>query len=95
MRTSMVLLLVALAITLITLLVVSIVLFVKLVRVGSLIRSDLMPVKGKVAFWTGVVYALSPLDLLPDPIYLDDIGLLVGVLVYVRHLANQYGIADR
>ncbi|MFC8849185.1 MULTISPECIES: hypothetical protein [unclassified Micromonospora] len=91
----MALLLIALAITLITLLVVSIVLFVKLVRIGSLIRNDLMPVRGKIAFWTGVIYALSPLDVLPDPIYLDDIGLLAGVLVYVRHLASQHGIGGR
>jgi Protein of unknown function (DUF1232) len=65
---------------------------VKFVKLGKTIHSDLMPLKGKIAFWTGLAYAISPLDLLPDPIYLDDIGILIGCAVYLTRLAREYGV---
>jgi hypothetical protein len=35
---------------------------------------------GKVAFYGALLYTIFPLDLLPDPIYLDDIGVLAAAL---------------
>ncbi|WP_117212691.1 DUF1232 domain-containing protein [Allorhizocola rhizosphaerae] len=35
---------------------------------------------GKVAFYGALLYTFFPLDLLPDPIYLDDIGVLAVAL---------------
>ncbi|NUT32119.1 MAG: DUF1232 domain-containing protein, partial [Hamadaea sp.] len=31
---------------------------------------------GKIAFWGALAYTILPIDLLPDPIYLDDMGVL-------------------
>lgn len=35
---------------------------------------------GKVAFYGALLYTIFPIDLLPDPIYLDDIGVLATAL---------------
>jgi uncharacterized membrane protein YkvA (DUF1232 family) len=35
---------------------------------------------GKVAFYGALLYTVFPVDLLPDPIYLDDIGVLATAL---------------
>ncbi|MFG1799450.1 hypothetical protein ACGFI4_04640 [Micromonospora carbonacea] len=42
-----------------------------------------------------IALAITLITLLVVKLLLDDIGLLVGVLVYVRHLANQHGIGGR
>jgi 4-amino-4-deoxy-L-arabinose transferase-like glycosyltransferase len=44
---------------------------------------------GKVAFWGALIYTIFPIDLLPDPIYLDDMGLLAGALLYLTHLVRK------
>jgi hypothetical protein len=44
---------------------------------------------GKFAFWGALVYTISPVDLLPDPILLDDIGVLAGSLLYLTHLVRK------
>lgn len=42
---------------------------------------------GKVAFYGSLLYTIFPVDLLPDPIYLDDIGVLaVGITVLTKAL---------
>lgn len=43
---------------------------------------------GKVAFYGALLYTIFPIDLLPDPIYLDDIGVLataIGILTKILH----------
>lgn len=76
-------------------LVVAVVLVIRLFRMRALIRSAGMPMSGKAAFWAAVIYSVSPVDLLPDPIYLDDIGILLGAITYVGHLAKRHGIIGR
>jgi hypothetical protein len=44
---------------------------------------------GKVAFWSAVIYTFFPFDLLPDPIYLDDMAVVGGVLLYLTRLWRQ------
>jgi len=41
---------------------------------------------GKVAFWAALVYTFLPLDLLPDPIYLDDMAVVGTALVVLTRL---------
>lgn len=41
---------------------------------------------GKVAFWGALIYTFLPVDLLPDPIYLDDIAVVGTALVYLTRL---------
>ncbi|MGN9909129.1 hypothetical protein ACTMTJ_16415 [Phytohabitans sp. LJ34] len=44
---------------------------------------------GKVAFYGALLYTILPVDVLPDPIYLDDMGLLAGSLLYLSHLVRK------
>jgi 4-amino-4-deoxy-L-arabinose transferase-like glycosyltransferase len=44
---------------------------------------------GKVAFYGALVYTIFPIDVLPDPIYLDDMGVLAGALLYLTHLVRK------
>lgn len=41
---------------------------------------------GKVAFWAAMIYTFLPLDLLPDPIYLDDMAVAGTALFYLTRL---------
>ena len=40
-------------------------------------------VNEKVAFYGALAYTILPVDLLPDPIYLDDIGVLAAAVFYL------------
>ncbi|GIJ51213.1 hypothetical protein Val02_80990 [Virgisporangium aliadipatigenens] len=44
---------------------------------------------GNVAFYGALAYTILPVDLLPDPVYLDDIGVLGAALVYLTRLAQK------
>jgi Protein of unknown function (DUF1232) len=44
---------------------------------------------GKVAFYGALLYTFFPIDLVPDPIYLDDIGVLAAAVGYLTHLIRQ------
>ncbi|NUK13016.1 DUF1232 domain-containing protein, partial [Streptomyces lunaelactis] len=50
-------------------------LLVRLVRTRRLLRDAGIPVENKVIFWGALIYLASPVDLLPDPVLLDDIGV--------------------
>ncbi|GAA2497133.1 YkvA family protein [Streptomyces gobitricini] len=64
----------------------AIVLLVKLAAARRSLRSAGVPLENKALFWGAVIYTLCPVDLLPDPIFLDDIGLL---LVALRALKSE------
>jgi len=44
---------------------------------------------GKVAFYGSLIYTFLPVDLLPDPIYLDDMGVLAAALIYLTNLVRR------
>jgi len=44
---------------------------------------------GRIAFWGALIYTILPIDLLPDPIYLDDMGVLTAALLYLTHLLRK------
>ena len=67
----------------------------KLAKTFWLIRAADMPVSGKVTFWLAVAYTVLPVDLVPDPIYFDDAGVVLGTVAYVGHLARKHGLLDR
>jgi hypothetical protein len=46
-------------------------------------------VGGKVAFYGSMIYTIFPIDLLPDPIYLDDMGVLAAALIYLTNLLRK------
>ncbi|MER7834850.1 YkvA family protein [Streptomyces sp. NPDC096040] len=57
---------------------------VRLVRTRSTLRRAGLPTGPRWVFWGAVLYLVLPTDLLPDPIYLDDIGVLLLALRTMR-----------
>ena len=41
---------------------------------------------GKIAFWGALIYTIFPIDILPDPIYLDDMAVLGTALVVLNRM---------
>ncbi|MDG4865354.1 YkvA family protein [Streptomyces sp. T-3] len=68
------------AVVLLALAACALVLLVRLVRARRLLKDAGIPVENKLAFWGALIYVISPVDLLPDPVYLDDIGVLLLAL---------------
>lgn len=60
--------------------VVAAVLLVRVLRARRLLVDAGIPLRDKALFWVAVVYTISPVDLIPDPVYLDDIGVLLLAL---------------
>ncbi|WP_405495802.1 YkvA family protein [Streptomyces sp. NBC_00096] len=56
------------------------VLLLRVFAARRLLRDAGIPLRDKALFWAAVVYTISPLDLIPDPVYLDDIGILLLAL---------------
>jgi hypothetical protein len=65
----------------------AIILAVKVVRTRKLLGT--LGVGGKIAFWGALIYTVLPVDLLPDPVYLDDMGVLAGALIYLTRLVQK------
>jgi hypothetical protein len=65
----------------------AVVLAVRVWRTRKLLGT--LGVGGKVAFYGALAYTILPVDLLPDPIYLDDMGILAGALIYLTRLVNR------
>jgi len=73
-------------------LVIAVKLCVRLFRTKRLLTEAGVPVQGKLAFWAAVVYLICPVDLLPDPILIDDIGFLLLALRTLDKSAVRAGI---
>ncbi|MFD9354387.1 YkvA family protein [Streptomyces sp. NPDC060031] len=56
------------------------VLLVRVFAARRLLLDSGIPLRDKALFWIAVVYTVSPVDLIPDPVYLDDIGVLLLAL---------------
>nr|WP_112475482.1 YkvA family protein [Streptomyces sp. ST1020] len=57
---------------------------VRLVRTRRELRRAGLPTGPRWVFWGAVLYFVLPTDLLPDPVYLDDIGVLLLALRSLR-----------
>ena len=68
------------AAALIAMLAVAVVLAVRLVRTRRMLRRAGLPTGRRWVFWSALVYLMLPTDLMPDPVYLDDIGVLLAAL---------------
>ncbi|WP_433570468.1 YkvA family protein [Streptomyces sp. CA-251247] len=80
MSTELTVTLIVAATAVLAMLVVTVVLAVRVVKARAVLREAGVPLKDKALFWGSLVYAVSPVDLLPDPVYLDDIGVLLLAL---------------
>ncbi|MEU6895404.1 YkvA family protein [Streptomyces sp. NPDC046557] len=56
------------------------VLLVRVFKARRLLLDAGIPLRDKALFWVAVLYTVSPVDLIPDPVYLDDIGVLLLAL---------------
>ncbi|UUU26779.1 YkvA family protein [Streptomyces sp. DSM 40750] len=59
-------------------------LLLRLVRTRRELRRAGLPTGPKWVFWGAVLYLVLPTDLVPDPVYLDDIGVLLLALKSMR-----------
>jgi uncharacterized membrane protein YkvA (DUF1232 family) len=57
---------------------------VRLIRTRRELRRAGLPTGPRWVFWGAVLYFVLPADVLPDPVYLDDIGVLLLALRTVR-----------
>ncbi|MEU9507000.1 YkvA family protein [Micromonospora sp. NPDC048170] len=73
-------------------LVGAVVLAVRVIRARRLLGT--LGVNGKVAFYGALIYTILPVDLLPDPIYLDDMAVLTGALLYLGRLVRRRRAAN-
>ncbi|MCQ4211192.1 MULTISPECIES: YkvA family protein [Streptomyces] len=80
------------ALAALAMLVVTGVLLVRVVKARRLLLDAGIPLRSKALFWVAVLYTISPVDLLPDPVYLDDIGLLLVALKVLHAAARREGI---
>ncbi|WNI20730.1 YkvA family protein [Streptomyces sp. ITFR-16] len=71
---------------------VACVLVVRVFRARKLLVDAGIPLHNKALVWAAVLYTVSPVDLLPDPIYLDDIGFLLMALHSLHAAARAAGI---
>ncbi|WP_225802524.1 YkvA family protein [Streptomyces sp. NK15101] len=67
------------------------VLLVRVFRARRLLLDAGVPLRSKALFWAAVVYTISPVDLIPDPVYLDDIGVLLVALRALHAAAARSG----
>ncbi|GAA3983438.1 YkvA family protein [Streptomyces plumbiresistens] len=65
-------------------LAVAVTLLVRLVRARRSLRRAGLPTGPRWVFWGALLYFVLPTDLLPDPVYLDDIGVLLLALRTLR-----------
>jgi uncharacterized membrane protein YkvA (DUF1232 family) len=56
----------------------------RLIRTRRGLRRAGLPTGPRWVFWGAVLYFVFPADLLPDPVYLDDIGILLLALRSLR-----------
>ncbi|MFK0115461.1 YkvA family protein [Streptomyces sp. NPDC090994] len=57
---------------------------VRLVRTRRELRRAGLPTGPRWIFWGAVLYLILPADLVPDPVYLDDVGVLLLALRSAR-----------
>ncbi|MYT68998.1 MULTISPECIES: YkvA family protein [unclassified Streptomyces] len=80
------------AVVALAMLVAAAVLLVRVFKARRLLLDAGIPLRDKALFWTAVIYTISPVDLLPDPIYLDDIGVLLLALKALHSAAQRVGL---
>ncbi|WP_175647282.1 DUF1232 domain-containing protein [Streptomyces cyaneochromogenes] len=66
------------------LLAVAVGVLVRLVRTRRSLRRAGLPTGPRWVFWGALLYFVLPADLVPDPVYLDDIGVLLLALRTLR-----------
>lgn len=74
---------------------VAVLVALRLIRARRLLRQAGVPESTKLVFWGALLYLVFPLDLVPDPVYLDDIGVLFLALRSLRTAAGRPAVTSR
>jgi len=61
----------------------------RVIRTRRGLRQAGLPTGPRWVFWGAVLYFVFPADLLPDPVYLDDVGMLVLALRSLRRAPDR------
>ncbi|MER6563856.1 YkvA family protein [Streptomyces sp. NPDC001027] len=77
-------LVVVIAVAAVALFVAAAAVLTRLIRTRRGLRRAGLPTGPRWVFWGAVLYFVFPADLLPDPVYLDDVGMLVLALRSMR-----------
>ncbi|MFI6983177.1 YkvA family protein [Embleya sp. NPDC050154] len=77
------------AVVFVVTLVIVVVLVRRLLRTWRLVRGPEATTRDRALFLGALIYAISPVDLLPDPILIDDIAVLLYAL---RELGRVGGV---
>jgi len=85
---------VAAAVLAAVLLAVAVAVFARLLRARRDLRRAGLPTGPRWVFWGALAYFLLPTDLLVDPVYLDDIGVLLLALRSMRAYAERDRFGD-
>ncbi|MEU9338848.1 YkvA family protein [Streptomyces sp. NPDC048290] len=88
METTTVVLVIAALVLATAVLAAAAALLVRLVRTRRGLRRAGLPTGPRWVFWGAVLYFVLPTDLVPDPVYLDDIGVLLLALRTLRGRAE-------
>ncbi|MER5748850.1 YkvA family protein [Streptomyces sp. NPDC002088] len=64
---------------------------VRLVRARRGLRRAGLPTGPRWVFWGAILYFVLPTDVLPDPVYLDDIGVLLLALRTLHRSPDRTG----
>ncbi|MEU5286320.1 YkvA family protein [Streptomyces sp. NPDC020755] len=80
------------AVAVLIMLASAIVLLVRVFKARKLLVDAGIPQRSKALVWAAVIYTVSPVDLLPDPVYLDDIGFLLVALRSLHSAASAAGV---
>lgn len=62
---------------------------IRLRRLRGFVRSPDAPGAAKAAYYAAWIYALSPVDFLPDPILIDDIGVVLACVAALEQMARR------
>lgn len=95
MDANLTVILIVAAVAVLAMLVATIVLFVKVFRARAMLREAGVPLSNRAAYWGALLYVVSPVDLLPDPVYLDDIGVLLLTLRSLHAASAKAGALRR
>ncbi|MFJ7414309.1 YkvA family protein [Streptomyces sp. NPDC098077] len=80
------------AVAVLVMLASAVVLLVRVFKARKLLVDAGIPLRSKALVWAAVIYTVSPVDLLPDPVYLDDIGFLLLALRSLHAAAASAGL---
>ncbi|GKQ34948.1 DUF1232 domain-containing protein [Streptomyces sp. A012304] len=67
---------------------------VRLVRARRGLRRAGLPTGPRWVFWGAIAYFVLPADVMPDPVYLDDIGVLLLALRSLRRAPDRAGTVN-